>query len=636
MKARRPAIDDELLAAIAAGTEVAAGEEFFATLVKRVAESMGVLGAWVTEWIGESRRLRALSFWFDAGYYGDYEYDVAGTPCETVVVDKRLSHVPERLVELFPDDPSLADLGAVSYMGVPLLDVDGELLGHLAVLDGAPLPCDGRLEAILRIFAGRAAVELQRLRRDRALLERERKLTRLFDGVMDAIVELDRELRVTQLNGAASRLWGDALRGAAFVDRLGHESAERLRSWIARLDAPEARPSQVWIANGLDCIDGDGRAFPAEASLSRFESDGERFYSLVLRNTLERDEARARVRELSEETDELRHQLEELRGSSQIIGASPAVLRVLFDVRQVAPTDATVLVTGETGSGKELVANAVHRESPRAEARFVKLNCAAIPSNLQESELFGHERGAFTGATQRRDGRFKLADGGTLFLDEVGELPLDLQAKLLRVLQEGEFEPVGGSRTQKVDVRIVAATNRDLRKLVDSGTFREDLYYRLNVFPIHLPPLRERGEDVLEIAEAFVLQLGRDRGRPHVRLTPDARARLMRYDWPGNVRELRNVIERALITSVDGRTLNLERALPDEAPRPVAASAPTDDRIRTAIELEDLERLNMRRALEAAGWKIAGAGGAAERLGLRPNTLASRMKSLGIQRPTRN
>ena len=268
------------------------------------------------------------------------------------------------------------------------------------------------------------------------------------------------------------------------------------------------------------------------------------------------------------------------------------------------------------------------------------MNCAAIAENLQESEFFGHTKGAFTGAAQARVGRFELADGGTIFLDEVGEMPKDLQVKLLRVLQEGEFEPVGSTETRSVDVRLVAATNRDLEAMVEEGTFRRDLLYRLNVFPVHLPPLRERGEDVVLLAEAFTRRLGRRAGREAGPLTEDGKARLRRYDWPGNVRELENVIERALITSVDGRSLNLTRALPDPVAGTTAAppAAPPDDegRILTATEMQDLERANLLRALEAACWKVAGKGGAAERLGINANTLASRMRSLGIERPRRS
>jgi transcriptional regulator with GAF, ATPase, and Fis domain len=294
------------------------------------------------------------------------------------------------------------------------------------------------------------------------------------------------------------------------------------------------------------------------------------------------------------------------------------------------------LIHGETGTGKELFARAIHRASARRDRALVKVNCAAIPSNLMESEFFGHERGAFTGATQRRVGRFALAHRGTLFLDEVGELPLDLQPKLLRVLQEGEFEPVGSSVTTKVDVRIVAATNRDLAAEVRAGRFREDLYYRLSVFPLRLPPLRERPEDIATLAQSFADRIGRRLGRHFAPLTPECVRQLCAYAWPGNVRELENVIERAALIARDGR-LNLQRALPDLPP--TAAPTPraeTADRILTARELEAYERDNLVRALEATSWRISGQTGAACLLGVAASTLSSRMKALGITRPARS
>jgi len=289
-----------------------------------------------------------------------------------------------------------------------------------------------------------------------------------------------------------------------------------------------------------------------------------------------------------------------------------------------------VLILGETGTGKELFARAIHAQSERRDRPLVKVNCAAIPPALIESEFFGHERGAFTGATSKREGRFTLADTGTIFLDEVGELPLELQSKLLRVLQEGEFEPVGSSRTRKVDVRVVAATNRDLFKGVGEGKFREDLYYRLSVFPVTLPPLRDRGEDIVLLADELARRFGARMGRRLAPLSPEDAARLRAYPWPGNVRELQNVIERAVITARDGR-LNLERALPaGSAPEPPGPGAAA--RVLTAQELAELERENLRRALDAAGWQVAGETGAARMLGVAPSTLTSRMKALGVRR----
>jgi transcriptional regulator with GAF, ATPase, and Fis domain len=323
-----------------------------------------------------------------------------------------------------------------------------------------------------------------------------------------------------------------------------------------------------------------------------------------------------------------------------IVGRSPALLGALRAVSQVAPTQATVLITGESGTGKELIARAIHRNSRRRDGPLVKVNCAAVPAALIESEFFGHERGAFTGATGRREGRFMLADGGTIFLDEVGELALELQAKLLRVLQEGEFEPVGTSRTRRVNVRVVAATNRDLQGEVRAGRFREDLFYRLDVFPVHLPPLRDRPGDIPLLVAAFVDRLSRQLQRRFAPPSRDCLRQLQAYDWPGNVRELHNVVERAGITA-RGDALDLAGALPQpEELQAVVERAPSAARrVLTVRELHQIERDNLLLALEVAGWRVSGPGGAAELLGINASTLSSRIKALRIERqrhPTRS
>jgi len=298
----------------------------------------------------------------------------------------------------------------------------------------------------------------------------------------------------------------------------------------------------------------------------------------------------------------------------------PAFRRALEEATHVAPTRATALLLGETGTGKELLASYIHGASPRRERPMIKLNCAALPASLIEAELFGREKGAYTGALTRQIGRFELASGSTIFLDEVGELPLELQPKLLRVLQEGEFERVGGTQTIKVDVRVIAATNRSLAEEARAGRFRQDLYYRLNVFPIQLPPLRDRAADVPMLVWQFVREFERALGKSVDRIPEDAMAALQAYSWPGNVRELRNVVERAMILCRDGV---LRVSLP-------ATEAPTS---RADASLAETERREIEAQLARCGWRIRGAGGAAERLGLKPTTLESRMKKLGIERP---
>ncbi len=319
---------------------------------------------------------------------------------------------------------------------------------------------------------------------------------------------------------------------------------------------------------------------------------------------------------------------EEISGTSQfeeLIGTSPALRTVTLRVKQVAATDAIVLIEGETGTGKELVARAIHRLSGRKDRPFVKVNCASLPATLIESELFGHERGAFTGALVRKLGRFELADRGTLFLDEIGDLPVELQAKLLRVLQEGEFERLGSERTTKVDVRVIAATNRDLEKELGAGRFRDDLYYRLKVFPILVPPLRSRIEDIPFLVWYFISKHQTKLGRHIDRVARSAMDALTQARWPGNVRELEHVIERALIVA-EGATLALDDV------RDAAASPAPADAIATH-DLQDVERRHILRVLEDCGWKVKGPANAAARLGLKPSTLRSRMKKLHIERP---
>jgi len=310
----------------------------------------------------------------------------------------------------------------------------------------------------------------------------------------------------------------------------------------------------------------------------------------------------------------------------QIVGESAALHRVLKLAETVAPTGSTVLIRGETGTGKELVARAIHDLSPRRDRTFVKLNCAAIPTGLLESELFGHERGAFTGAIAQKVGRFELAHQGTLFLDEVGDIPLELQPKLLRVLQEQEFERLGGTRTIRVDVHLVAATNRDLARMVADGQFRSDLYYRLNVFPLLLPPLRERTDDIPRLVRHFIQRFARRMGRQIETVPSEVMDALVRYPWPGNIRELQNVIERAVILS-PGSSLRVPRS--DLQPAPGVAEKPTAE----AVTLADAEREHILGVLRGAGWVVGGPDGAAARLGMRRSTLQWKMKKLRISRP---
>lgn len=341
--------------------------------------------------------------------------------------------------------------------------------------------------------------------------------------------------------------------------------------------------------------------------------------------------------ELERERDYLREEVNVAMNFGRIVGKSPALKQMLAQVEAVAQTPASVLVLGESGVGKELVARAIHARSPRADAPLVKVNCASIPKELFESEFFGHVKGAFTGAHRDRIGRFQLADGGSIFLDEIGEIPLELQGKLLRVLQESEFERVGDDITRTVDVRIIAATNRNLEKLVMAGEFREDLFYRLSVFPIDVPPLRKRSEDVVQLAQHFLEQTCSDFGRKPLKITQSQADSIVAYDWPGNVRELKNVIERAVILS-KGTSLRLDLSLPetvavnDQAGYGTAGGEP---RILTERQMRELQKQNLVAALKQSKWRVSGENGAAELLGIKPTTLSDRIRSYGIVKPNK-
>jgi transcriptional regulator with GAF, ATPase, and Fis domain len=339
--------------------------------------------------------------------------------------------------------------------------------------------------------------------------------------------------------------------------------------------------------------------------------------------------------QLETENAYLREEIDGVRAPGDIIGNSLAIQRVLQQIEVVAPTDAHVLILGESGTGKELIARRIHERSRRRGRALITVNCASIPRELFESEFFGHAKGAFTGALRDRAGRFQAADGGTLFLDEIGEIPFELQSKLLRAVQEGQFERVGEERTRRVNVRIVAATNRNLTHEIVQGRFRQDLYYRLSVFPIDVPPLRERFEDIPELTAYFV---GRSAERVRVRPPNIGRHQLealRRYSWPGNIRELQNVVERAVILSRGGGPLQFDLALPagEPAAAPQSERTGTGEGFVTAREFRERERQNVLAALVGAGWRIYGRDGAAARLGIKPTTLASRMKTLGIARP---
>lgn len=515
-----------MLRVLAEGTSAATGDEFFRSLARHAATALGARYAFVAETLNPMES-RSLAYWEGNQFGEGFSYRFPGTPCQRVAAGFVCSTVTQ-LQQLFPEDKWLEQIGVDSYVGVPMRNADGAVLGHIAVLHTQPMAPTADQIAVLEIFAARGCAELERFRAERALREALAEVQRLKDR-------------------------------------------------------------------------------------------------LQIENTYLQEEIQSE------------HNFEE------IIGGSNAWQKLVQQIEAIAASEASVLITGETGTGKELVARALHSRSPRRARPLVKVNCGAISAGLVESELFGHVKGAFTGALTKRVGRFELADGGTLFLDEVGELPLETQVKLLRALQEHEFEPVGSSQTLRVDVRIIAATNRDLTQAVRDGRFRADLFYRLNVVPLHVPPLRERPADITPLALYFLARHAKKSGRPMQGIATSTLERLVDYHWPGNVRELENLIERGVVLS-SGPTLELHADLlhlppPPKTP-PVSATGPvlgaeaTDPPAASedASTLESVERRHILAVLERTAWVIEGREGAAQTLNLTPSTLRSRMKKLGIRR----
>ncbi len=507
--------DDEIAAlrAIVEGTARNTGAVFFESLVRHLATAVGVSYAFVAEFAGARTRVRTIAYWGPEGLRPNVEFDLHGTPCEDVVRGN-LCHHPRGVQQSFPLDQDLIDLGVESYLGVPLLDGDGNVLGHLAVFDGRPMPAEPRLLFIFRIFATRAGVELERLRVEKQLVESERRYRDLYEEAPNAYVSLGRDLRLINVNRRASQLLGHS--GVELVgSHISAYFAETPSGW-AKAERAFGKAFQGAEVSGLELEMRRHDGSPLWVSLWMRPMHGvdggvQAVHSIWV-DVTDRVLAEAERARLSEQNTYLQQEIKSVHNFEEIVGRSPALTAVLDKVCRVAPTDTTVLIHGETGTGKELIARAIHSTSQRRDKPLIKINCAALPAGLVESELFGHEKGAFTGAIARHSGRFELADGGTIFLDEIGELSAQTQAKLLRVLQEHEFDRVGGTSPRKVDVRVIAATNRDLKKAVRDGSFREDLYYRLSVFPVHVPPLRERTRGYSALGSVLTRQVrGEDR-----------------------------------------------------------------------------------------------------------------------------
>jgi len=662
----------QTLRAVTEATAGVTGEEFFRALVRHLAQALQLRYAFIAECADDRKtQVRTLAFWNGAEFADNVGFPLSGTPCEKVVGGKDC-YYPERLQNLFPEDAGLVKLNAQSYLGAPVLNSNGEILGHVVVMDDKPRDELDQYLPLLHTFGARAGAELERKRVDDALRQSETRRRALLDinnaivtklasdelwstiaHALGLVLPFDRialalydteagALRIVTHAGSYERMdytpvgrmldLRDSAAGEAFTQRrviirrnLEHEqpTASDKRAYAHGFQSLCSLPL---VVRG-DCI---GTITLGSLVKNSYVEEDAAFLleianqiAIAVDNMRIHEEAEALKARFQAETVYLQEEIRTEHNFQEIIGQSAPVRVLLRKLEQVAPTDATVLIRGETGTGKELLARAVHDRSRRKDRPLVKVNCGSIPSGLVESELFGHEKGAFTGATQRRVGRFELAHGGTIFLDEVTELPLDTQVKLLRVLQEGEFERVGSSQTMKVDVRVIAATNRDLSEIVAKGTFRSDLFYRLNVFPLESPALRERRADIPLLVSFFLSRFGKKLGKEVRGVAQKSMDSLIHYSWPGNVRELQNVIERAVILA-HGPVVQVDESM---------LRSGVDSAESSAIEtLESHERNHIVRALNETKWVIHGKKGAAEILGINPSTLRSRMEKLGIKK----
>lgn len=625
-------MDNDLLRTITQGTASVTGENFFRALVKNLAIALPARYTFVSEFSDTRTRVRTLAVWDKERFTENFEYDLEGTTCEAVLAGE-VKCYPRNVISLFPKErKELEALNAESYVAIPLLDSQNNVLGHLAAIDVNPMEPDEHRLSVLRIFGVRAAAELERMRIETALRHNEQHLTAILTSAKDVVITIDSKRTITLFNAAAAQTFRCAAAWAMGqpFDRFLSKPFRKLLDESFRASDKACEKGSVWAPQGLTALRADGEEFPIEVTVSPFDANGERFYTIILRDLIERRQVEEALAKLRAEKNYLQAEISEAHNFDDIVSGDPSMRRLFSDMEKVAGTDSTVLILGDTGTGKELVARALHNRSHRRDKPLIKMNCAALPSELIESELFGHEKGAFTGATNQRVGRFELAHGGTLFLDEVGELSLPAQAKLLRVLQDQEFERVGGAKTLRVDVRVITATNRDLSQMAQEGKFRNDLYYRLNVFPLSVPPLRERISDIPLLVQHFLGKLGRKLGRDFTGVSPDSMEQLMAYSWPGNVRELQNVIERAAVLS-QGPTITIADTL--VAPGTLRADPERARRTSDAASLEDVERMHIARVLEHCRWVIEGDRGGAMVLGLNPSTLRFRMQKLGIRKP---
>ena len=593
----------------------ARNEAFFDALARDAATALGFRQALIAELTGPVRA-RTVGQWGSRARSAGEEWDLEkGTPAREAAEGRVVDGAGGA-----PED---------GCMAVPLIGLDGLSQGFFLVADEIASGRSERRLPALRILAAHAAAELSRRRTEKTLRESEQRYRDLYEEAPIAYVHEDLQSRFISANRAAIRILG--LKPEEVVGHVGIEMAPKTPEAQRRIQEAFASIGRGTDTSGVVLElrrKSDGQPIFIQW-WSKPEPGGKytrtMFVDITDRVLMEQEQARLKAQNLY-----LQEEIKSVHNFEEIVGSSPPLLEALEKVSRVARTDTSVLITGETGTGKELIARAIHFNSERHDRPLIKLNCAALPTSLLESELFGHERGAFSGAMQRRIGRFELAHGGTIFLDEIGEMPKEAQVKILRVLQEHEFERVGGNETIKTDVRVIAATNRDLRKAVRDGELREDLFYRLNVFPVELPPLRERRGDIPLLVRFFVGKSVARVGRRIETIGAETMERLVAYHWPGNIRELQNVIERATILAttpelrIDADVFGT--AAPSSAPAAEASSAPL------ASDLDVVQREHILKALQTADWVIEGQRGAARQLGLHPNTLRSRLKKLGIKR----
>lgn len=611
---------DEIVRLIFEGIASDTGEALFHSLVQNLAIVLKVKYAFVSEFTKVSSRVRTLAFWHGKDFIENFEYDLVGTPCERVLKGK-ICYYPQRVQSLFPRDMQLKGLHAQSYIAIPLIDESEKVLGHLAVLDDQPMPDAQQDMSIFRIFAARATAELVRRKMEQALRDSEERFATILESTMDAVITIDRNFELILLNKAGEEVFGSApshLR-SSFADYFSASFKSIFETYLESCDRGLDELCQIWAPEGITAIRADRTEFPIEATISETRVGKEKLYTIVLRDIDQRKQAEQAIQKLQFEKAYLKERIDSYYNFAEIIGQSPTMQKVFANIGKVADTDSTVLITGETGTGKELVARAIHNLSRRKNEMLVTVNCAALPEGLSESELFGHEKGAFTGATSRKRGRFELADKGTIFLDEVGDLSAQTQKKLLRVLQEREFERLGGTKTLMVDVRVLAATNHNLEEDIKAGRFRADLFYRLNIFVLYLPPLRERLGDIPLLVEHFLFKFSKKQGKSIRSVNQRAMNLLLRHDWPGNVRELANSMERAVILC-DTTEIQPQHIVINQM-----SIGKSDD-----LTLEHIEREHINRVLQITKGVVGGSHGAARILGLNRTTLIARMKKLGL------